>query len=179
MLKLAELTGLVPQWGRLPWFPFLKRVRALSGTVRGKSVEVFTTRSARMPTNLVARVKLPWENDSCISATRKRFGASLLRIIGRRIVASGDIILDRKITFQANDSDFAGKIFAYEEVREKFDTLFSHRLGTGTLAIGESSIFYRESSGILTRKKCQRFAIAIDLLCDLFDILDLYRRDIL
>jgi hypothetical protein len=178
MLKLAKLTGLSPKQSRLLWFPCFKKVDFMSGSVRGKDVDVFVTRSVRLPANLVARISLNWKNDSCFLAMKKRIGVSLLKILGRPVVNSGDGILDRKVVFQSNDIDFAKMIFEYEEIREKFDALFSDKFGTGTLAVGESSIFYRESSGILFQKKRRRFAVAIDLLCDLFDILYFYRRNI-
>jgi hypothetical protein len=178
MLKLAKSVGLVAEYVRPLWFPFCRTVAFLSGNVRGKSVKIFTIRSVKMPTNLVAQVKLQWRNEAYFSATRRSFGVSLIKILGRPVMNSGDIILDRKIVFQANDSDFARKIFEYEEIREKFDALFSHKFSRGALVIGESSIFYREPSGILSKKKRQRFAIAVDLLCDLFDVLYFHRYQI-
>ncbi|MDR1255824.1 MAG: hypothetical protein LBJ94_02800 [Puniceicoccales bacterium] len=178
MLKLAKLAGLAVEYGGMPLFPCFKRVRRLWGNIRGKRVEVFIARPSRIATNMVAQIKLNWHNEVHFSAMRKKLGLALMRVLGRPIVASGDIILDRKITFQSKDMNFAKRIFAYEEIRDKFDALWTDKLSGGVLLIGQSSIFYREPASILTRRKRARFAIAIDLLCDLFDILYFYRYKI-
>ncbi|MDR2721235.1 MAG: hypothetical protein LBB15_03020 [Puniceicoccales bacterium] len=176
MLKLAKLTGLTVEYGRSPLFPCFKKISQLSGNIRGKNVEIFTTNSARIPGNMVVQIKLEHGNGIHFSANRKKFGAALARALGQPMVKSGDIILDRKITFQAHDLDFARKIFEYEEIRDKLDLLLSNKFSMGILAIGQYSIFYHEPMGIMTKGKRRRFSIAVDLLCDLFDVLYFFRH---
>jgi hypothetical protein len=178
MLKLAKLMELTAECKRMLLFPFFKRVRRLSGNVRGKHVEIFITRSVQISTNMVAQIKLNWENETHFSAMRKGLGFALMKALGRPIMKSEDVILDRKITFQAEDIAFARKVFAYEEIRDKFDALWSGKFTNGVLIVGQSSIFYHEPANILTRKKRERFVVAIDLLCDLYDILYFYKREI-
>ncbi|MDR3274191.1 MAG: hypothetical protein LBS87_02560 [Puniceicoccales bacterium] len=178
MLKLAKLAGLTAEYKRALLFPFFKRILRLEGSVRGKHVEIFVTRSTRIPTNMVAQIKLKEDSDLYFSAMRKRFGVALMKALGRPIVKSGDVILDRKIIFLADDINFAGKVFEYDETKNKFDALWSSKFSRGILVIGRSSIFYHEPAGILTQKKRERFIVAIDLLCDLYDILYFYRHKI-
>ncbi|MDR0715341.1 MAG: hypothetical protein LBF25_00950 [Puniceicoccales bacterium] len=178
MLKLAKLTGLTAECKRMFLFPFFRRVRRLSGNIRGKHVKIFITRSVQISTNMVAQIKLNWENETHFSAMRRGLGVALMRALGRPIVKSEDVILDRKITFQAEDIAFVRKVFTYEEIRDKFDALWSRKFTNGVLIVGQSSIFYHEPASILTRKKRERFVVAIDLLCDLYDILYFYKRKI-
>jgi hypothetical protein len=176
MLKLAKLTGLAAEYRRLFLFPCFKRISRLSGNIRNKNMEIFTMSSARIPGNMVAQIKLEQGNGIYFSARRRRLGVALAQALGRPIVKSGDVILDRKIIFQARDPDFAGKIFEYEEIRDKFDALLSSRFSSGILTVCQCSIFYHEPMGIMTKGKRKRFAIAVDLLCDLFDVLHFFKH---
>jgi hypothetical protein len=176
VLKLAKLTGLEVEYERLFPLPFSRKVPRLSGNICGKNVEIFTVKPGRISGNMVAQIKLERGDGVYFSAKRRRLGVALMKALGRPIVKAGDIILDRKIVFQAGDIDFARKIFEYEEIRDKFDALLSNRFSGGTLAIGQFGIFYHEPAGIITKGKRERFAIATDLLCDLFDVLHFFRH---
>ncbi|MDR2436045.1 MAG: hypothetical protein LBD33_01895 [Puniceicoccales bacterium] len=176
MRKLAKLTGLAVEYRRLLMFPCFKRISRLRGNIRNKNVEIFTINSAQLPGNMVAQIKLEQGDGIYFSAKRRRLGVALAQALGRPIVKSGDMILDRKIVFQARDPDFAGKLFEYEEIRDKFDALLSNKFSRGILTIGQCSIFYHEPAGIMTKGRRKRFATAVDLLCDLFDVLYFFRH---
>lgn len=171
MQKLAKLMGLMVKKQSSSFFPFFKKISYLSGNIRNKEINVFYNRSSKFPTRIVAQINLKKINPIKFSASRKRLGYNLLKALGHCIILSQNLILDRKILFQSNDQFFAKEVFKYEEICDKFDTLFSYKLNNGIISIGESSIFYYEMAGFLTKKRRERFVIAIDLLCDLFDVL--------
>jgi hypothetical protein len=46
-----------------------------------------------------------------------------MKALGWPLVASGDIILDRRITVKSYDMDFVRIIHAYKEIRDRFAAL--------------------------------------------------------
>ncbi len=148
----------------------------LRGNIIGKNFDIFFTTSSKCQKRLVAQVILKTPNNVHFIATKKRLGYSLLKVLGKKIILSHDPILDRKIAFQSNDFKFAEYVFQYEEICEKFDALFSHKFTDGILELGTSSIFYYENIAFLNKNRRERFLIAINLICDLFDVLYFYNK---
>lgn len=174
MQKLGKILNLSPRWS---CGLFIKRVSQIDGNIRGKQVTIFSSRSIRSPKRIVVQICLKKRNDVSFCTTKKRLGYSFLRVLLRDIVKSGDPILDRKLIFRCNRPQFAQEVFKYEEICEKFDKLFSKKLNNGILTLGESSIFYYESIGFLTNSRREEFKTAVDLMCDLLDVLKFYNKE--
>ncbi|MDE6432054.1 MAG: hypothetical protein K2L13_01515 [Opitutales bacterium] len=176
MRELGEILNLGIEYRRTLFLPFRKTISQISGNIRNKSVVIFSSHSRQSPNRIVAQIQLQAKNDISFYATKKRLGYSFLRVLSRDIVISHNPILDRKILFRCNNSDFADELFRYEEICEKFDNLFSDKFNTGIFTLGESSVFYYEKINFLTKRRRMRFKVAVDLMCDLLDVLYFYNK---
>ncbi len=178
MQKLANSLELEVNWQKIPMLPFAKKIYHLSGIIRNKNIEIFPTKFSRSQKRIVAQIPLTFINPVTFTASRKRLGYNFLKIIKHDIITAHDPILDRKIIFRSNHLSFAEMVLQYEEIQDKLDTLFSYKFNSGILTLGQASIFYYELIGFLTETRRKRFQIAIDLMCDLLDVLYFYNKRI-
>lgn len=178
MRKLSEILDFKAEWRSVVLCPFIKKIAQITGNVRDKYITVFSTRGRCTQNRVVAQILLNKRNNISFYAARKRLGYSVLKVLASDVIVSHDPILDRKLIFRCNEPKFAEEVFQYEEICEKFDKIFSYKFNNGVLTLGKSSIFYYEMVGFLTKTRRERFGTAIDLMCDLLDVLYFYNKKI-
>ena len=148
----------------------------LTGTLRGKSVEVFgyTTGSGKSQRRWVAiSVRIKATGGLTFSLKRRSsvfdFVAKLFR---KNSVEIGDVAFDKKWVLITNQPDFM-RTALLPELREKIMGLSGGSVASGHYKCEGFTVQYAEQSSFSSAKLCTRFEGLAGLVCDLTDVVEI------
>jgi hypothetical protein len=151
----------------------------LSGKFRGKEISICATRFPKLknfPLRLAVQIHrmsdYVWSEESInIIARARPFLLSLHKIFDRSIVATGNALLDSRITFSTNDIGTLHAILSYEEICDQFCHVWPSKRSNGELIVSDGMLTYHEPFRLITQKTRKRIIYATNLLCDISDVL--------
>lgn len=169
---LAARLGLTFAPGR-GWFG---RSRA-DGHRRGKPLEFFnyTTGSGKSQQVWSAmRVRPAMSGGLSFTIQPQGFGTKVLGLFGAREITVGDRGFDDAWFVQTNQPDFF-RAALIAEIREKFAA--ARQAGAkGRFTLEKGAVAYVEQGTFYDRRRCARFELLAELVCDLADIAEVSAR---
>ena len=149
----------------------------ISGQIRGKRIEVFPFSTGS------GKSRVQW---SAISAAAQvdggltfdfrpqGLGTKLMEVFGSREIQVGDDAFDRAWFIQTNQPDFL-RAALVPELREKISAL-SREAGVrgGQLQLEHGVVRYAEHGSLSDAKRCDRLGRALDAVCDLADVAEVF-----
>jgi hypothetical protein len=86
----------------------------------------------------------------------------------------GDVAFDRRWFIETNAPDFL-RAALLPELRTRFDRI-SQRSRSGSFETVDGAVRYAEVGGFDSVERCERFAEAVEAVCDLADVAEVFGR---
>jgi hypothetical protein len=141
-----------------------------SGRIRGKAVRLYTytTGSGKSRHTWSAVAATPAVDGGLTFAlSRQGFGTKLLELFGAKEITVGNAAFDGAWFVQTNEPDYF-RAALLPELQEKFRPL------QGACKLEKGVVTYVEQGAFAGEERCQRFARAAEIVCDLADIAEVY-----
>jgi len=176
--RLAASLGL--QYDTRPpiWGVIYREIRA-RGQLRGKSVELFpfSIGAGKSRTQCCAvTATVPAGNRLTFHLRRQGFGTGVMELFGAQEVQTGDVEFDRAWFIQTNQPEFFRQALL-PEVRARIMALVRE---TGVLGrrmdfrLDETTVRYSEVGSFAESGCCQRCGRAVEIVCDLADVAEVF-----
>ncbi|MDR3144317.1 MAG: hypothetical protein LBT64_02335 [Puniceicoccales bacterium] len=169
-----------PFYGTFGWLGNLLGKYSLSGDLRGKRMEIYSTRFPhfrQFPLRLVVKMNADFEKQFQITIRAKPLFAPLHSIFERNIFFTKDPILSKRLLLSSDSGDILAAILSYDEICDQLCEVWKSRRSPGVLVANGGSIFYHEPFGIIGKATRERIKNAANLMCDIFDVLSLLRNN--
>lgn len=170
MAKLAARLGL----GHRIAGKFIKK-HSLAGELRGRPAEVYkyTTGSGKSQQTWVAlAVTVRKTGGLTFSIERKLvFLEFVARMFRRNEAKTGDVEFDKAWLLKTNQPDFM-RAALLPELRQKIDGLVASGARAPNFKLEICRVVYSEQGLLSTEAVCDRIAQAVDVVCDLGDVVE-------
>ena len=149
----------------------------IGGQVRGKRIEIFpfSTGSGKSRVQWSAISAAPQVDGGLTFDFRPQgLGTKLMEVFGSREIQVGDPEFDRTWFIQTNQPDFLCAALV-PELREKITALAREAGGRGAqLQLEHGVVRYAEHGSLADAKRCDRLGRALDAVCDLADVAEVF-----
>lgn len=143
-----------------------------TGRVRGKAVAVYNyhTGTGKSRRTWCALSVTPAATSGLnFALTRQGLGSKLKEMFGAKEITVGNHEFDRTWFIQTNEPDFF-QAALLPELQEKIQAF------KGSFKLAEEGVTYVEEGSFSTEERCTRFARAVEVVCDLADIAEVFAR---
>ena len=155
---------------------FIPQVPEVQGWYRGKRVRfyTYTTGSGKSRTHWAAVSATPPEpSPLTLRISRQGVGSKVRALFGAKEIELGDAAFDRRWFIETDAPDFL-RAAILPEVRTRLDRI-AQRSRAGTYETVAGAVRYAEVGGFDSIERGERYIEALEAVCDLADVAEVYR----